>query len=171
MHGNDNKYRHAGKDDKGKYPVYRKEINKGQNYHHRADKKIFRAVVCKLANLKQVARDPRHYFSGLIVIVKLKGQLLKMLKKVYSHLRLHLYTYDMTVILHEISQKKAQHVKCQHDDTGNHYRSVHLVRYIIVEHLIGNDGIYHSYERYEKCCQHIKRQHNLVRLVVAYEAF
>ena len=67
------KDRHAGEDDKRKYPVDSYKINEGQDYHYRAYKQILRTVVRKLADLKKITTYSRHNASGLVVIIEFKG--------------------------------------------------------------------------------------------------
>ena len=103
MHSYYNEYRHAGKNYKRQHPVYSHKVGKGQNYHYRAYKQILGSVVRKLADLKEVACYSCHNASRFVIVVKAIGKLLKMRKEVLSHLRLHLYAYYVTVILHEIA--------------------------------------------------------------------
>ena len=49
--------------------------------------------------------------------------------------------------------------------------AIHFIRYVIVEHLVRNDGVNDTDKRDEECRKHIEEKEFLVRLVVSDESF
>ena len=147
------------------------EINEGQHDHHRADEQIFRPVVGKLADLKQVGGDAGHDSSRFVVVKKAEGKLFKMGKEILTHPGLHPHADHMTVILDEIAHQHPQSVQRKHDYACDYDGLVPFFGNVDIQHIVGHDGVDHADERNEKGRQHIQRQHLFVGLIVGKKSF
>ena len=162
---------HTGKDDQGQEHIDGAKIGERADDHHGADKQVFRAVVGKLADFKQVAGKPGHDAAGLVIVEEGVGQLLQMGKEVAAHLLLHTHAHDMAVVLYKVAQQHPQNIQSQHHHTGNDNVPVEPVGNQVVEHPIGDHGIYHADQGNQQGGNHVQGEHELVGLVIGNEPF
>ena len=94
-----------------------------------------------------------------------------MREHISSHLRLHIRSYHVTVILHEIPQHKAQKIQSEHDKPGKYHRAEFAVRDKIVKHPPGDYRIYHADKGDKKRGKHIRGKHQLMRFIIRYKTF
>jgi hypothetical protein len=104
----------------------------------------------KLAYLKKVARYSRHNASRFIVIIKLEGELLQMVEKIYAHLLLHFNTDNVAVILNEVAQKHSYNIERKHGSARYNDRAVHSVWNIVFKHFSRYHGVDHTDNRDKK---------------------
>ncbi len=55
----------------------------------------------QLGHVERVVGETRHQLSRFLLIVKAKGQFLQMLKKLATHVALHLRSHHVTLIVNE----------------------------------------------------------------------
>ena len=157
---------HTGEDDESQHPVDSHKVDEGENYHHRADEKVFRSVVSKLADLEKIAGDSGHNATGLVIVVEAEGELLEVVEKVLSHLGLHFYADDVTVILDEEAEVHTGDVEREDDSARDDDGGIHFLGNVFVEHFVGDDGVDHADQRDHKSRQHIEHHHFFMRTVI-----
>ena len=72
-----------------------------------------------------------------------------MCEKLGTHLRLHIGSYHMSLILNEITKVQPYHIKCKNCNTGYNYCIVLLVWYVVVEHTVRHNRVNHTQQRYK----------------------
>ena len=125
----------------------------------------------KLSYFKQIAGDPGHDLAGLVVVIEPVGQPLQMGKQILSHVGLHSDTDDVTVVLHKIPKQHPDHIKHQHDHTGDHNGRVHFIGNVVVEHFVGDHRIHHADHGDQQGGQHVQSQQLPVGLVINKKSF
>ena len=82
---------------------------------HRGNEILFRTVMGKLGNIKQVTGNARHQCADLGIVVKRKAQLLQMCKKIAPHIGFDFATHHMSDICHIVVSDR---VNQTHDQIG-----------------------------------------------------
>ena len=90
---------------------------RSHNFNQR-DNDIFRSMVQKLCNVKQIIGDPGHELTHLLVVIEGEGQLLIMPENVIAHPVFHTCAHQMPPvrdikIAAQLYQKKYQHQHAQ----------------------------------------------------------
>ena len=106
--------------------------------------------MCKLCYVHQVVGHSRHDFARFIFVVKGIGELFEMTEHIGTHLRLHSYTHDMTLVLNEVVEKHFADVKTQKRYAENHNESVVLFGNKLIQHFSCYHRINNAYERNKK---------------------
>ena len=169
--GDNEKHGQKRKHNQGQFPAYRAKIRKRAYRHERGDKKVFGAVVGKLAHVEEVVRHPRHKLSRFVVVVKGIRQLFEMLEQIRSHRRLHFYAHYVTVVVDIILHSGAQKVYTQKYRAKYKHLAYHAVWYALAKYALRHDRINKPAYRKDKRANHICGKRRFVRLVVCHESF
>jgi len=87
-----------------------KHDRKGGDDRHDRDKKVFRAMVGKLANIEQVIGDPAHDVAGLHVVEKAERLFLHVFEKLLAHVGFNVDAELVSEISDDKLEDCAQHV-------------------------------------------------------------
>ena len=99
-------------------------------------------MMSKLADLKKVVRHTGHYLTRFMIVIISVGKLLQMIEHFPSHLRLHLNTHNVSLILDEIIEKQTDNVQSEKkDSSADDELRVSAARGELIYHASGDDGI------------------------------
>ncbi len=87
---------------KGKSPVDQEEKDKGAGDLYHGDEQIFRAVVRKLSDVKQVGHELAHHLTGIVPAVIGERQLFIVVKQLLAHIPLHVGAHHVSLVAHII---------------------------------------------------------------------
>ncbi len=102
-----------------------RHVNGSQDDHrahdlHHADDQELRAVVGRLANVKEVRDQAAHQVARLVVVVKREAHALVGVKEVGAHAALHAGAHDVAPKDHEVAAGKAHQI---HDDQAHGHKT------------------------------------------------
>ena len=112
----------------------------------------------KLTDLPKIVCHTGHYFSCFVIIVELIRQLLKVIEHITSHLRLHSYTYCVSLILNKVVKEHSYKVQNKKHRAEYHDKLELLIRNEIVQHISCDYRIKNRNNRHQKRRKHIENK-------------
>ena len=158
-------------DDEREFPADFQEEKEGAEYREHGDGKVFRPVVCKLGNLKEVGGRPRHDFSGAVRIVKAERQLFQMVKDIPPHVLLDAVAKDVPPVVHEpVAEPAEDEPRKQHADQKQEGAQL-APGDERIEGKAGEHGKGDVYRRDAERAGHVGDEERQVRLIIGKEDF
>ena len=89
-----------------------------------------------------------------------------MVKEVTSHLSLHPYAHNMTLVLNEKVEQHSHEIEQEQGQSCEPYKSVLLIGNQVVEHSAGNYRVHDPYQRNQQGRSHIERKNTFMRFII-----
>ena len=169
FHGKQDDERQEGKHDERQPDVDGRQHHERADEHNRGKEQVLRPVMRQLGHVEQVVDQPRHHRARLVLVVKRKGQLLQPAEHIPPHIPLHPHADDMAPVLDDIVQQRLESVDAQQHARPDEQQPQILRRHILVDDVLGDDGIKQIAQRHNKGAEHIDEKQFSVRLIIADE--
>ena len=90
--------------------IHKHKDGKAANQFNQSNYYIFRAVVSKFCNVKQVVCDSAHHNACIVFVVKAETEFLVMVKQVAAHVVFHSCTHNMSPAGNKILTAELNHI-------------------------------------------------------------
>ena len=148
--------------------------HKGADDLQQGNEHIFRSMMCKFADVEQVAHQPAHHLSGVVLIIIGKGQTFVLIKKLFAHVPFHPRAHDVPLCRHIVFTGRTHQIHhqqpcCQHQDrTADRLRILQIQRCIQIVQDLRKCQID---DADAKRTDHIKQKYLPVRTVIPDKFF
>ena len=153
-----NQKRHHHEHDDRQHDVDMQEIRERHDDRYRRDDQIFRTMMRKLRDVKQIRRHSGHDLARFMLVEERKWQLLQMREQIAAHGRLHLRAHHVAFILDEEIQPHPHEIDDQQCQTVDDDHAILAVGDQVVQHRARHDGIDDAGERHQKRRPHVQRK-------------
>jgi hypothetical protein len=107
--------------------------------------------------------------AGTVIVIKRKGQFLKMIKKVPPHIRLNIGAHSVSPIGYKIGKGGAEDIQGNHKAHHNKKETVQICGEQFFYRVFGHHGEHHIGPRDQGGAKHIRRKEFPVGTVVGSE--
>ena len=126
---------HVGKEIKddqcngdGGHNKSKRDINEGEDYKgthdfHNANDEVFRAMMSRFRNIKEIGDQTTHKIAGFMTIVIRETHALVGIKQILAHMALHTSAHNMSPADYEDATEEMQCIHCNQSDGNKHKRS------------------------------------------------
>ena len=125
----------------------------------------------KFGNVHQVADDPGHDGTGLVVVEIGQRKAFEVVKHFAAHIRLHIDTDKVADVGDKIVEQELRNVDEQEDHRPDHKEIDLVVRDVDVQHIAGDVRVNEVAQGKQERAYHVREEHFDMRPIVPGKPF